>query len=402
MAAYKSAALARELVRRGCAVRTMLTAAAQHFVTPALFAALTGEAAATALFPVRQGDATPPPTDHVAWAAWAEAAVIAPATADLLGRMAGGLADDLLTTWLLAFPGPVVAAPAMNRHMWSHPAVQRNVARLRADGVRVLQPGFGALAAGEGEGWGRLPDAADVVSALEDVFAAGPPRPRPELPPPCPPLLRERAVVVTAGPTREPIDPVRFISNPSSGRMGYAFAEAARDMGGRVLLVSGPVALPPPAGVDVVSVTTALQMRDAVLAAAPTADLVVFAAAVADSRPAEPSATKLKKGQALEGTLSLVRNPDISAEVGAMGGRRVLVGFAAEAGAGVEEAERKLRAKGLQLVAFNDVREAGAGFGAETNRVVLVDRDGGREEIGPASKRAVAERILARAATLLP
>jgi phosphopantothenoylcysteine decarboxylase/phosphopantothenate--cysteine ligase len=400
VAAYKAALLARELVRQGCTVRTILTEAAQHFVRPELFAALTGEPALAALFPegtAAQGGGA----EHVAWAAWAEVGVLAPATADLLARLAAGCADDLLTAWALAFPGPLVVAPAMHPAMWAHPAVQRNVQRLRGDGAQVLAPGYGPLAAGEGEGWGRLPEIGEIVAAVAAALQGRPRRWSPQQSAdPAP--LRGRGVVVTAGPTREPIDPVRFLSNPSSGRMGYAVAEAARDMGAAVTLVSGPVTLSPPAGVRLVQVTTALEMRDAVLAAVPTADLVVFAAAVSDWRPTAVSPTKWKRAAVSAPCLELVANPDISAEVAALGGARVLVGFAAEAGAGVEEAERKLRAKGLHLVAYNDVQEPGAGFGSETNRVVLVDREGGREEIGPAGKRAVAERILIRAAALLP
>jgi phosphopantothenoylcysteine decarboxylase/phosphopantothenate--cysteine ligase len=386
VAAYKAAFLARELGRRGVAVRTILTAAARRFVAPTLFEALTGEPCATALFP-EPGEV---PADHVAWAAWAEAGVVAPATADLLGKLAAGLADDLLTAWLLAFPGPVVLAPAMNHRMWAHPAVARSVARLRADGYRFVGPEFGPLAAGEGEGWGRLAEPAAVAEAVLGVLEG-----------PRGGALAGRHVVVTAGPTREPLDPVRFLSNPSTGRMGFALAEAARDMGARVTLVTGPVALPPPEGVRVVPVVTALEMRDRVLEAVADADLCVFAAAVSDWRPEEVAPTKLKRGDGAL-VLRLVPNPDVSAEVGRQKGRRVLVGFAAEAGAGLAEAERKLRAKGLDLIAFNDVREPGAGFGAESNHVVLLDREGGREEIGPAPKRVVAERILVRAAALLP
>jgi phosphopantothenoylcysteine decarboxylase/phosphopantothenate--cysteine ligase len=330
--------------------------------------------------------------------------VVAPATADLLAKAAAGIADDYLTTWLLAFPGPVLFAPAMNRHMWSHPAVQRNVRQLQADGARVLTPGYGPLGAvGEGEGWGRLPEPEAIADELARLFAGGGPARRRELPPPRPRTLTGRRVVVTAGPTREPLDPVRFFSNPSTGKMGFALAEAARDRGAEVLLVSGPVALPDPPGLTVRRVTTALEMYTAVLQALEAtggADVVVGAAAVADWRPAEVSAVKRKRGSEPL-VVQLVPNPDILAEVRARGLGRVLVGFAAEAGAGPEEALRKLRAKGLDLIAFNDVRQPDAGFGADTNRVVLVDRHGQQEETGLVSKREVAERILDRVEALL-
>lgn len=387
VAAYKAAEVARELLRRGAEVRVILTAAAGRFVGPALFAALTGEPPATDLF-------APGTPDHIALAAWAEAAVVAPATADLLGKAAAGIADDYLTTWLLAFPGPVLIAPAMNRHMWSHPAVRRAVATLGADGATLLAPAHGALAAAsEGQGWGRLPEPPAIVDALERMLGQGAPR-RAELAPPRVDLAGRR-VVVTAGPTREALDPVRFLSNPSSGRMGYALAEAAAARGAVVTLISGPVSLPAPSGVTLLSVETTLQMRDAVLQALAGADVLIAAAAPADWRPAEVSPTKVKKAASgTEQLLRLVANPDILAEVGARTGHPVLLGFAAEAGAGPEEAERKLRAKNLDLIAYNDVREPGAGFGAETNRVLLLDRTGGREEIGPLPKREVADRLL--------
>ena len=395
VAAYKAAHLTRELLRRGAEVRVVLTAAAQHFVGPALFAALTGQPVATDLF-------APGAPEHVALAAWAELAVVAPATADLLAKAAAGMADDYLSTWLLAFPGPVLFAPAMNRHMWSHPAVRRNLQTLAADGAHILSPRHGALGArGEGEGWGRLPEPTDIADAVAALCAQGPPARRAELPPP-PSDLAGLRVVVTAGPTREPLDPTRYLSNPSTGKMGYAVAEAARDRGAAVVLVSGPVSLPVPAGVRVVAVMTAVEMRDAVLAEAAGADVLVAAAAVADFRPAAFSPTKMKKsGEGAVTEVRLLPNPDIVSEVGDRGFCRVRVGFAAEAGAGPEEALRKLRAKHLHLIAYNDVRGPGAGFAHDTNRVVLVDGDGGQEDTGLVSKREVAERILDRVAAML-
>ncbi len=396
VAAYKAAHLTRELLRRGAEVRVILTAAAQQFVGAPLFSALTGHAVATDLF-------APGAPEHVALAAWAEAAVVAPATADLLAKAAHGSADDYLSTWLLAFPGPVLFCPAMNRHMWAHPAVQRNLAALLGDGARVLPPLHGALGArGEGEGWGRLPEPADIADRVAALFSTGPAARRPELPPPPRPVLAGRSVVVTAGPTREALDPFRFLSNPSTGKMGYALAEAARDRGAHVTLVAGPVALQDPPGIRVVHVTTSVEMRDAVMAAAEGADILIGAAAVADFRPAEVSPVKIKKAAVdADLTLRLVRNPDIVAEAGGQDLFRVRIGFSAEAGAGPDEARRKLEAKRLHLIAYNDIREPGAGFAADTNRVLLLDREGRQEDTGLVSKREVAERILDRAAALL-
>ena len=390
VAAYKAAELVRELRRAGADVRVILTRAGGQFVGPALFAGLTGAPVASDLF-------APDGPDHIQLARWADVAAVAPATADMLAKAAAGIADDYLTTWLLAFAGPVLFAPAMNRHMWSHPAVQRNFARLRADGAHVLDPAWGPLGAvGEGEGWGRLPEPTAIAQATLEL--AGRPG-RAELPPPAAGRLAGRHVVVTAGPTREPLDPVRFLSNHSSGKMGYALAEAARAMGARVTLVSGPVALQPPAGVTVVQVGTALEMRAAVQAAAGDADLVVAAAAVADWRPAHVSGTKIKK-QGETSALELVRNPDILAELGADKRGRVLVGFAAEAGAGPGEALRKLRAKQLDLCVYNLVGPGGA-FGSDENTVVIWDAAGQDEALGPLPKTAVAQRILERAADCL-
>ncbi len=404
VAAYKGVELVRELGRAGAEVRCILTPAGARFVGAALLRACSGRPVATDLF-------APGEPDHVELAAWAEAAVVAPATADILGRAAAGQADDYLGTWLLAFPGPVLFCPAMNRHMWSHPAVQRNVAALEADGARVLPPGYGALAsAAEGSGWGRLREPEEIAGALAALLGAGAAPRRPELPAPPAPGggaggLAGRHVVVTAGPTREPLDPFRFISNPSSGRMGYALAEAARDRGADVALVSGPVALPAPRGVAVRRVTTTLEMRQAVLDAAGAggraADVVIGAAAVSDFRPAEVSPVKIKRGTRAALTLSLVANPDIIAEVGRGRLATVVVGFAAEAGAGPEEAERKLREKGLDLCVWNDVRAPGAGFGTDTDRAVICDRLGAREDTGTIAKRELAERILDRVERLL-
>ncbi len=391
VAAYKGADLVRQVIHRGAAVRVILTRAAACFVQPRLLEALSGYPVASDLF--HRG----PSVDHIELARWADAAVVAPATADVLSTTANGLAPDFLGTWLLAFPGPVLFAPAMNRWMWAHPAIQRNVDRLRADGYHFCGPDYGEAASPEeGIGWGRLADPRRIVAALEDVVVA--PLRSLDLPG----WLVGRRVLVTAGPTREAIDPVRFLSNPSSGRMGWAVAEAARDMGADVTLVAGPSEQAPPAGIRCHRVVTTEEMLAQALAVFDQCDLVVAAAAPADWRPQRAYETKVRKSEVgPEWGLALVPTPDVIGTLGARKIRQVLVGFAAEAGAGLESARQKLVSKHLDLIAYNDVTEPGAGFASERNHVFLLDRAGGVEEIGPASKRVVAERLLARAAVLL-
>ncbi len=385
IAAYKAASLARLLVGVGAQVRVVLTGAAARFVGPALFAGLTGEPVATDLFEPRT-------IDHIALARWADAGLVAPATADLLARAALGLADDYLTTWLLAFPGPVAFAPAMNHRMWEQPAVRRAVATLRADGRHLIGPVYGPLGApGEGEGHGRLAEPEAIVAALASLLA-----------PRAPTRFAGRRVVVTAGPTREPLDAVRFLSNRSSGRMGFALAEALRDRGAAVTVVRGPVALADPPRVRVLGVETALEMREAVRAEATGAAAVFAAAAVSDWRARAVAPGKWKRGGAAERTIELVANPDILAELGRDPQGTVLVGFAAEAGGDLAEARRKLDAKGLHLIVHNDVLHPDAGFEVETNRVTILHRDGAVAEVGPLHKRAVAEAIVDAAERWLP
>jgi phosphopantothenoylcysteine decarboxylase/phosphopantothenate--cysteine ligase len=409
IACYKSVDLVSRLRKAGAEVRVVMSEAATRFVAPLTFQALSGQPVASDLFAPGGG------VDHIALAEWAELAVVAPATANLLAKLANGLADDYLSTVLLAFPGPVLLVPAMNRFMYAHPAVQANLRALAEAGYAVLRPEWGRLAEGAA-GWGRMPEPAAIVEALTALAAEARP-PRPELPPPdaapppawawqpAPPRrgrdLAGVRVLITAGPTQEPIDPVRFISNPASGKTGWALAEAARDRGAAVTLVAGPVALPDPPGVTVRRVRTAQEMAEAALAAYAACDVAICTAAVADFRPAAPAAEKVKKGAAETLTLTLVRNPDILAAMGERKGRRVLVGFAAEAGAGPDEAERKRRRKGADLMVYNDVRRPGLGFGSDVNAVTLIGRDGEREELPPLPKRQLAERILDRVATLL-
>lgn len=385
IAAYKAAELARRLWERGAEVHTLMTEAATRFVTPLTFASLTHGPVYTDsdLFQPRRA------IEHVALADRAHLVIVAPATANVLGKIAWGLADDYLTTVVtaVALRVPVLLAPAMNVHMYRNPAVQANIRRLRELGYEVMEPEEGPLAEGY-SGIGRLPEPAAIVAAAERLLA----RTRD---------LAGLRFLVTAGPTREPIDPVRFISNRSSGKMGFALAEAARDRGARVTLVSGPVALPDPPGVEVVRVETARDMLEAVLARAGEADAIIKAAAVADFRPARPSAHKLKKSSVAP-VVELEPNTDILRELG----RRkrpgqVLVGFAAETRDLLDNAQRKIREKNLDFIVLNDVSQPGAGFEVDTNIVTLVFPDGRAEPLPRMSKREVAEAILDRLVALV-
>ena len=380
IAAYKTPELVRALRKAGHEVRCVLTRAAAEFVSPLALQTVSGQRVRSALFdPAEEGE-----IDHVALADWAEAVVVAPATADLLARMAHGLADDLASTLLLATRAELLVAPAMNVNMWRHPATQDNVATLRARGVRFVGPDAGFLACGW-EGEGRMSEPAEIAGAVE--LALGPRS------------LAGEHVLVTAGGTREAIDPVRAITTHSSGKMGFAIAAEAARRGATVVLVAGPSAHPTPPGVRRVDVESALQMRDAVLAELERATVVIKAAAVADFRPAAPSERKIKKESLGEGqglALELVRNPDILAEVGRRKGRRIVVGFAAESEDLVAAARRKLERKGCDLVVANDVSRPGAGFDGDTNAVVLVWPGGQVEELPLLSKAEVAAQLLDR------
>jgi phosphopantothenoylcysteine decarboxylase/phosphopantothenate--cysteine ligase len=373
--AYKACEVLRELQRREADVHVVMTAAATRFVTPMTFEALSRH-------PVFHDQWAPGANGeirHISLADEADLLLVAPATANILGKLARGIADDALSTLYLATRAPVLVAPAMNVNMLEHPAVQENLATLRARGVGVVEPGSGYLACGW-LGKGRLAEVDEIVDAAFAVLA----RRRD---------LEGETVLVTAGPTVEDIDPVRYVSNGSSGKMGYRLAEAARDRGARVILVSGPTSLAPPHGVEVVAVRSAEEMQRAVVDRVGAATVVVAAAAVSDYRPAAASTSKIKKTDGPV-RLELVRTPDILQGLGKAKGGRVLVGFAAETEDLVANARKKLEAKNLDLVVANDVTAAGAGFGADTNAVVLLRRDGGRVDVPVASKREVAERIL--------
>lgn len=374
IACYKTCELVRLLVTAGATVRVVMSAGARRFVTPLTMQALSGHPVGTDVFSCSEEAEI----GHIRLADEADAMIVAPATANVLAKMAHGIADDLLTTVLLATRAPIIVAPAMNVHMWSHAATQANVATLRARGVTVVGPEHGDLACGwQGEGRMAAPEAlADAVRA-----ALGPRD-----------LVGEH-VLVSAGPTREPIDPVRFLSNRSSGRMGFALARAACRRGAKVTLVSGPTDLPDPAGVAVIRVGSAAEMRAAIRRAFRDATVLVMAAAVADYRPATVAAHKLKKGAGGR-TLRLVRTEDIVSDLARRKGPRLIVGFAAETRDVEREARRKLMEKRLDLVVANDVTAPGAGFETDTNVVRLLDRNGGDVSLPCLPKDAVADRIL--------
>jgi phosphopantothenoylcysteine decarboxylase / phosphopantothenate---cysteine ligase len=375
IAAYKAVALARAFARAGATVRVAMTPNSQAFIGPLTFQAITGGRVLTATL-----DASDEmEIGHIAFAQDCDALVVAPATANVIGKAANGIGDEIVSTVLLAANGPTVVAPAMNSFMWSNPAVVRNVARLRERGWVVVPPDAGDLACGH-VGPGRLPEPEAVVEAVVALLR--------------PARLAGRHLVVSAGPTREYLDPVRFLGNPSTGKMGFAVAVAAARAGARVTLVHGPVSIPTPPGVTAQAVTSAQEMNDAVLNAAVDADAVVMAAAVADYRPAAPLGVKRKK-TAGPLRLELERTPDILAALGAgrAGERPVLVGFAAETGHPVAEARAKRTRKAVDLIVANDVTAAGSGFGVDTNRVWLVG-EAAVQDLPQLPKAEVAEHII--------
>lgn len=389
IAAYKICTLASHLTQAGAHVDVVMTEAATRFVTPLTFQALSGRPVYTDLWGT-PGTGLPTHIAHVGLAHAAELLVVAPATANTLAKLANGLADNMLTTLALAATCPVLVAPAMDAGMWTHPATQANIAELRARGVHVAGPARGRMASGL-EGEGRLIEPDELLGYVRWVLGqAGD--------------LAGQRVVVTAGPTRESVDPVRFVSNPSSGRQGFALAQAALDRGAIITLVAGPTPLRTPVGAERVDVTSAEDMRDATLNACVTADLLLMAAAVADYHPHVVAPHKIKKGEA-DLTLRLTRTPDVLAAIAtqreATGFPRVVVGFAAETQDLVENARAKLAAKRLDLIVANDITAPEAGFGWETNRVVLIPRDGNVEELPLMSKTAVAEAVLDRATDVL-
>lgn len=390
IAAYKAAELARALMERGFTVQTVMTAAAAEFIQPLTFAALTGRKVITGLFSAASPDDTlSSAIEHIRVAQENQILVIAPATADLLAKLAHGLADDFLTTTYLAFTGPVLLAPAMNTNMWNHPATQANLRILRERGHAIVEPDDGALACGM-VGPGRLAEPERIAEAVA-LLAQAHPLAKPEAAPVRRDLEGE-TILITAGPTQEPLDAVRYLSNRSSGKMGYSLASAAVARGARVILVSGPVSLAEPAGAEVIHVRTALEMRRAVIEHLEPATMIVKAAAVADYYRANAPQQKLKK-TAARVSLELDPTPDILAELGRKKGDRLLVGFAAETENLVEEARRKLESKNCDMVVGNLVSREDSGFEADENEVVLVMRTGETIPVKRAAKTAIAHRI---------
>jgi len=373
IAAYKAPELVRRLRDAGGDVRVILTPNAARFVSPLALATVSEHG----VIVEQWGDPEHGGVDHIELARWADLLLIAPATANILAKLAVGIADDALTTYAIAHRGAVMIAPAMNTFMLAHPTVQAYVETLRARGVEIIEPDSGLLACGE-EGAGRLPDVPVIVERVRAHFGTRD--------------LEGKSVLVTAGPTREPIDPVRYISNRSSGKMGYAIAEAARRRGANVTLVSGPTALAEPP-VKVVRVTTAAEMRDAVLAA--PHDIVIKAAAVADFAPVDVAAQKIKKQPDVnELTISLRKTPDILGELGSLSPRPFIVAFAAETNAVEENAREKLVRKGADLIVANDVADTSIGFDSDDNEVLVIAKDGTTTRIARAAKSVVANRIL--------
>lgn len=396
IAAYKSLELIRRLRDRGATVRVVMTAAAQQFISPLSAATLSGQPIRDELFSLTDEAAI----GHIELSRAADLVVVAPASANILARMAAGLADDLATTLLLATDKRVLAAPAMNVRMWLHPSTRRNLDRLKDDGVLFVGPESGPMACGE-FGPGRMAEPPAIVEAIEQALTAGPLGESPEAPPTDSGPLTGRHIIVTSGPTYEPIDPVRFIGNRSSGRQGHAIAQSAVGAGARVTLITGPVGLSDPVGAEVIHVGSAREMRQAVEAALP-ADAFIAAAAVADWRTESVARQKIKKGADESPTLRLVENPDILAEVSKKTTMRpaVVIGFAAETENVTANAKAKLRRKGCDLIIANSVAEGTSTFGGDTNQVEVIDARKA-ETWPPMTKAEVADGIVRRLAVEL-
>ncbi len=383
IAVYKAAALTSKLTQAGAFVRVILSEAAAEFVQPLTFQALSRHEVYVDTF----DEKNPQKIAHIDLADWADLIIVAPATANTIGKLANGIADNMVTTTLLAATCPIWIAPSMNVHMYEHPAVQKNMKTLRDYGYRFIEPGEGYLACGY-VGKGRLEEPEKIVALVEQYFRSQTG------------ILKGKKVVVTAGPTREKIDPVRFISNYSTGKMGYAIAEEAVLQGAEVTLISGPVSLAPPQGVTLISVESAEEMYEAVMKVFLQSDLVVKTAAVADYRPKQVSEHKVKK-QPGEQVIELERTKDILYELGRKKGHQVLVGFAAETINVEEYAKKKLVEKNADMIVANNVKVEGAGFGTDTNIVTIYKKDGTVIELPLMTKRETAKKILEEAAAIL-
>jgi len=380
IAAYKAAEIASQLTQAGANVNVIMTKEAIQFISPITFRAITGRPLVTEMFDL----ASEFSIEHVSLAEAADIVVIAPATANIIAKLAAGIADDMLCCTVLATKAPVAIAPAMETNMYNNPITQDNLSKLKARNFVIIGPATGWLASGK-EGLGRLADIDDIIGNIRKVLGRGGD-------------LAGRHIVVTAGGTQEPIDPVRYISNRSSGKMGYALAEAARDRGAKVTLVTAPISLPEPVGVDVVKVGTAQEMRQAVVKVTSQADALIMAAAVADYRPIKAAKDKIKKGEAGL-TLELECTPDI---LGSVKGNFIKVGFAAESSNLVKNAKQKLQQKGLDFIVANDITASDSGFGVDTNKVTIIDQEGKIDSLPLLAKREVAERVLDRVVELLP
>ena len=380
IAAYKAAELASQLTQAGAKVEVIMTEAATEFIAPLTFRNITGRPVVTKMFEL----ASEYSVEHVALAEAADVVVIAPATANIIAKIAAGIADDMLCCTVLATKAPIIVAPAMDVSMYENQATQDNLAKLKARGFTIVGPGYGRLASGK-RGLGRLVDVNEILGTIRQVLGRSGD-------------LAGKRIVVTAGGTQEPVDPVRCLTNRSSGKMGYALAEAARDRGAQVALISAPSALPKPIGMDVVNVGTTQEMHEAVKKAVNKADALIMAAAVADYRPKQVYKSKIKRQRASSLTLELERTPDILVEVK---GKFLRVGFAAESENLVANAKDKLEKKRLDLIVANDITAVASGIGADTNQVVIIDRAGKIEELPLLPKREVADRILDRVVALL-
>jgi phosphopantothenoylcysteine decarboxylase/phosphopantothenate--cysteine ligase len=380
IACYKAVELVRLLVKEHYTVQVIMTRGAMEFVTPLTFQTLSARPVATDTFNLTQESEI----GHINLADSADIFVVAPATANVIGKIAAGIADDLLTTVLMATQAPVLIAPAMNIHMYENPILQENLRKLRRVGYEILEPGEGYLACGY-EGKGRLPDPEAILDQIRWQLKKKD--------------LTNEKLVVTAGPSREPLDPIRYISNRSSGKMGYALARAAARRGAEVVLISGPTALAPPAGVKLTAVNTAAEMRQAIFDEYAACTAVIMAAAVADYHPAQVSADKLKRGtDSLD--LRLEPNPDILKELGQRKDGKLLIGFAAETGNLEANAEKKLREKNLDMIVANDVTKEGSGFDGDTNIATIIDRRGATRSLPLMSKDELADHIFDHLLTL--
>jgi len=379
IAAYKAADIASKLTQAGARVEVVMTESATKFITPLTLRSLTGRPVVTSMWEL----ASEFSLEHVALADTADVVVIAPATANIIAKLAAGIADDMLTCVVLATKAPVIVAPAMHSEMFQNSITQENLAKLKARGFTIVEPAYGYLASGK-IGVGRLAETETIISTIKQVLGRSGD-------------LAGKRIVVTAGGTREPIDPVRHIGNRSSGKMGYAIAEAARDRGATVTLITAPTSLPEPAGVEVIPIETAVQMKEAVTKAVAEADALIMAAAVADYQPRSVAKAKIKK-EAPSLTLELVRTPDILTEVKA---NFIKVGFAAESEDVIVNARRKLQKKKLDLMVANDITAKESGFSVDTNKVTLISQDGKIESLPLLTKREVADRILDRVVEMM-